>query len=84
LDKQISVAVYDPTLNSQRRLVVMPEDVRTSRVRDIEYALNNEPVTLEQASALLDELAELGADIQSDPPEFGGADWFREIKPIEF
>lgn len=60
------------------------EDVRSARLRDIEYALKEEPITSDLAKALLDEMTELGVDIQRDPPTFGGDEWFRDIEPLEW
>lgn len=62
-------------------------DPRIKQQSDILCALENEPVAKEQADALVDELAELEADLQRKPPEvveFGSAKWFDGIEEIEF
>lgn len=60
------------------------EDVRAAGLRDIEYALKEEPVTSERAKELLGEMSELGVDIRRDPPTFGGKEWFRDVEPTEW
>jgi len=75
-------------LGSQRpELQTIPIDPRVKQQNDILYALIEEPVAKEQADALIDELAELDADLQRKPPEvveFGSAEWFDRIEEIPF
>jgi hypothetical protein len=59
-------------------------DPRDLRVRDIMYALEHEPVDMETAIELIDELAGLGIDLENNPPEFGSAGWFEAQPEIEF
>lgn len=58
-------------------------DPRLTRQSQILYALNDEPVTKEAAESLIEELAEIEASTQKNPPEFGGKEWYNSIKPIE-
>lgn len=68
-------------LNTQRKIAFMP-DPRAARQAQIMDILSNEPITLEEALPLLDELAELDADMQRNPPEVGSPAWFAAIEEI--
>ena len=57
-------------LNTVRKIAFVP-DPRTARQAEIVDILSNEPLTLTEALPMLDELAELDADMQRNPPEVG-------------
>ena len=71
-------------LNTERRLVTMPDPRLAERERILQ-ALKDEPLTLDEAKPLLEQLSELAADIERNPPEaveFGSAEWFEMIQEI--
>lgn len=63
-------------LNTVRKIAFVP-DPRTARQAEIMDILSNEPITHTEAMSLLDELAELDADMQSNPPEVGSPAWLK-------
>ena len=68
-------------LNTKRKIAFVPYP-RTARQAEIMDTLVNEPLTLEEALPLLDELAELDTDMQRNPPEVGSPAWFAAIPEI--
>lgn len=68
-------------LQLKRTIAFMP-DTRITRRDAILGALEEEPLTFAEGFALLEELAELDADLQRNPPEFGGPAWFESIEEI--